>query len=171
MIRTCQNQDYDITAMRNAEEFLTDLDLVYHSAVKLDREFRATITVSGPEGYPNHSSCRAGISTKSSVSADRTFERMDELCARYRKLTNMLQVLKKDLSLIRGTRSYKLLHCRFKKGKSAGQTAKELNCSERTYYRLRKQALSFICSSLEKTEMGRQVLQQGSAAAIHKYFK
>ena len=171
MIRTCQNQQYDITAMCNAEQFLTDLDLVYYSAVKLEREFRATVTSSGPEGYPNHSSCCAGVSTTSNVSAHRTFERMDKLCDRYRKLTIMLQALKKDFALIRGTRCYKLLKCRFGNGKSITQTAKELGCSERTYYRLRKQALSFVCACLEKTEMGRQVLIHGSQAAIHKYFK
>lgn len=171
MIRTNNHHPYTLEQMRNAEELLTDIDLVYHSAQKLKREYTATIAIAGPEGYPDHSSERSGVCKKCSLDAPRTLERMDTLTRRYRLLLNMLSALKKDLALIRGTREFRLLLYRFKKGLNAAQTTAEMNCSMRNYYRIRKQALCIVCASLEKTPLGREVLLHGSSAAIHKYFK
>ena len=171
MIKTNESKSYTLTQLRNAEDFLTELDEVYYSLVKINREYRAIITSSGPEGYPDHSTECPGISKHSYLSSEQTLCRMEQLKDKYRCLKLTLHGLKNDLAKIRGTKEFCLLYFRFKKGLSVIDTANKMNSSLRNYYRIRKRALIPVCDSLIKTELGKQILEQGSKAAIHIYFK
>lgn len=171
MIKTNDSNCYTIQQLRNAEEFLTELDEVYYSLVKLDREYKALLLTTGPEGYPDHSTERPGISKRCSLSAEQLFCRMELLKSKYDSLKVTLQALKKDLARIRGTKEFHLLYFRFKKGYSVLETAEKMGSSLRNYYRIRKRALIPVCDSLCKTDLGRRILEQGSKVAKHTYFK
>lgn len=47
--------NYAPDELRNAEEMLADLDEVYYSLIKLQREYGALVRASGPDGYVCHS--------------------------------------------------------------------------------------------------------------------
>ena len=64
-----------------------------------------------------------------------------------------------------------LLYLIFKKGLNAAETTARMNSSVRNYYRIRQRALYPVCESLLKTELGRKVLQNGSSAVLHRYFR
>ena len=171
MIKTVDRSEFTLEQMRAAEDMLLNLEQIYYSLTKLSREYTATVRISGPDGYPDHSSECTGISKQCNMSAEQTLGRLDELKKRYDALSDMLLTLKSDLLQIRGTRIYKLLYLRFKLGYSAQETAQKMGASLRNYYRIRKAALLPVCQSLNKTELGRRVLASGSKVAIHKYFK
>ena len=171
MIKTNDSKSYTLTQLRNAEDFLTELDEVNYSLVKINREYKAVITSTGPEGYPDHSTECHGISRHPNLSSEQALCRIEQLQNKYKSLTELLHIMKKDLARIRATKEFLLLYFRFKKGYSVLETAEKMGSSLRNYYRIRKRALIPVCDSLCKTELGRQILADGSRAAIHVYFK
>ena len=171
MIRANLSNEYTLDQLRNAEDFLSRIDEICYSLVKLRREYSALITSSGPKGYvcqsvecgPHKSTC--------GISAELLTQRISELSSRYQQLYDLLCLLKQDLKKISKTKEFMLLYLRFKKGLNAAETTARMNSSVRNYYRIRQRALYPVCESLLKTELGRKVLQNGSSAVLHRYFR
>lgn len=155
----------------HAEEMLADLDEVYYSLIKLQREYGALVRASGPDGYVCHSAECARSAQSLNMSALELAQRLDCLSGRYHALVYMLRTLKEDLASLRPGREYTFLKLRFRHGLSVDEAAQQLRCSRRSCYRIRMRALNAVCDSLAKTPLGRRVLSFGHGTVLHRYNK
>jgi len=163
--------NYTPDELRNAEEMLADLDEVYYSLIKLQREYGALVRASGPDGYVCHSAECSRSAQSLNMSALELAQRLECLSSRYHALVYMLRTLKEDLASLRPGREYTFLKLRFRHGLSVDEAAQQLRCSRRSCYRIRMRALNAVCDSLSKTPLGRRVLSFGHGTVLHRYNK
>lgn len=163
--------NYAPDELRNAEEMLADLDEVYYSLIKLQREYGALVRASGPDGYVCHSAECSRSAQSLNMSALELAQRLECLSGRYHALVCMLRTLKADLASLRPGREYTFLKLRFRHGLSVDEAAQQLRCSRRSCYRIRMRALNAVCNSLSKTPLGRRVLSFGHGTVLHRYNK
>ena len=163
--------NYAPDELRNAEEMLADLDEVYYSLIKLQREYGALVRASGPDGYVCHCAECSRSAQSLNMSALELAQRLDCLSGRYHALVCMLRTLKEDLASLRPGREYTFLKLRFRHGLSVDEAAQQLRCSRRSCYRIRMRALNAVCDSLAKTPLGRRVLSFGHGTVLHRYNK
>lgn len=163
--------NYAPNELRNAEEMLADLDEVYYSLIKLQREYGALVRASGPDGYVCHSAECSRSAQSLNMSALELAQRLECLSGRYHALVCMLRTLKEDLAALRPGREYTFLKLRFRHGLSVDEAAQQLRCSRRSCYRIRMRALNAVCDSLAKTPLGRRVLSFGHGTVLHRYNK
>lgn len=163
--------NYAPDELRNAEEMLADLDEVYYSLIKLQREYGALVRASGPDGYVCHSAECSRSAQSLNMSALELAQRLECLSGRYHALVCMLRTLKEDLASLRPGREYTFLKLRFRHGLSVDEAAQQLRCSRRSCYRIRMRALNAVCDSLSKTPLGRRVLSFGHGTVLHRYNK
>lgn len=93
--------NYTPDELRNAEEMLADLDEVYYSLIKLQREYGALVRASGPDGYVCHSAECSRSAQSLNMSALELAQRLECLSSRYHALVYMLRTLKEDLASLR----------------------------------------------------------------------
>ncbi len=163
--------NYTPDELRNAEEMLADLDEVYYSLIKLQREYGALVRASGPDGYVCHSAECSRSAQSLNMSALELAQRLECLSSRYHALVCMLRTLKEDLASLHPGREYTFLKLRFRHGLSVDEAAQQLRCSRRSCYRIRMRALNAVCDSLSKTPLGRRVLSFGHGTVLHRYNK
>ena len=101
--------NYTPDELRNAEEMLADLDEVYYSLIKLQREYGALVRASGPDGYVCHSAECSRSAQSLNMSALELAQRLECLSSRYHALVYMLRTLKEDLAALRPGREYTFL--------------------------------------------------------------
>ena len=106
MIRANLSNEYTLDQLRNAEDFLSRIDEICYSLVKLRREYSALITSSGPKGYVCQSAECGPQKSSCGISAELLTQRISELSSRYQQLYDLLYLLKQDLKKISKTKYY-----------------------------------------------------------------